>query len=72
MAILFTPTILIGAREQKVMFESCYDEQNYQTPEWEVMSKEYVETRTSFVNPEYDKYERDAFFMIESKEILGN
>ncbi len=58
-------------RTEGYVCESCYDEQNYQTPEWEVMSKEYVETRTSFVNPKYDKYERDTFFMIESKRNIG-
>ena len=51
--------------------ESCYDDENYSTPDWEVMSKEYVETRTSFVNPKYDRYEKDTFNLIESKRSIG-
>lgn len=52
--------------------EDCYhSEESYDTPDWEVISNEYVTTRTTFVNPVHDRYEKDTFNLIKSKRNVG-
>ena len=51
--------------------DGCYDDEQCSVPDWNVMSRNFVETRTSFVNPKNDRYSKDTFNLIESKRNIG-
>ena len=50
--------------------DECSSDYN-QVPDWNVFSNNFVNTDTSFVSPNRDKYSSDSFKLIPSKRYMG-
>jgi len=61
-------------RSGMLLCDDCFSEEEYESnksPDWSVLSNNYVKDNTDFVTPDKDHYTNDSFSLIKSKRYQG-